>query len=266
MFHNELDLLEIRMEELWDIVDKFVITEATTTFQGDPKPMYYQENIDRFKKYQDKIIHYIVPNPLPKGRPFLSERIQRNYYQRVLEYNDNDILIIGDLDEMPKASTLKKYIGLLESGEQYLLLLYLSMHHYYVNYVHAEYKWMYGPTAVIGLALRSCPTSHYRKKVGMRKARGGVKVYDAGWHFSFVGKLDHIKEKIDACSYKSLVYTCLDSTDLITRINTGDSFLYDLSGALHSFKLTLNNDIELPKYLMDNKERFSHLFYQGDVK
>ena len=28
MFYNELDLLEIRIEELWDVVDYFVLSEA----------------------------------------------------------------------------------------------------------------------------------------------------------------------------------------------------------------------------------------------
>ncbi len=59
-FFNELDILRIRIEELKDVVDKFILVEATKTHSGNPKPLYYQEFIHEFAEYQDKIIHYVV--------------------------------------------------------------------------------------------------------------------------------------------------------------------------------------------------------------
>ena len=47
-FFNELDLLEIRLNVLKDVVDKFVLVEATRTHTGRPKPLYYEENKARF--------------------------------------------------------------------------------------------------------------------------------------------------------------------------------------------------------------------------
>ena len=44
IFFNELDLLEIRLNELNDIVDKFVIVECTETFSKNKKPLYYNVN------------------------------------------------------------------------------------------------------------------------------------------------------------------------------------------------------------------------------
>jgi beta-1,4-mannosyl-glycoprotein beta-1,4-N-acetylglucosaminyltransferase len=60
MFFNELDLLELRLNILDPYVDYFVISEATITFSGKAKPLYYLENKIRFKKFEDKIIHNIV--------------------------------------------------------------------------------------------------------------------------------------------------------------------------------------------------------------
>ena len=40
-FYNELDLLELRLNILGDVVDYFVINEATITFTGKTKPLYY---------------------------------------------------------------------------------------------------------------------------------------------------------------------------------------------------------------------------------
>ena len=40
-FYDELDLLEIRLNILNDVVDYFVLSEATRTFTGKPKPLHY---------------------------------------------------------------------------------------------------------------------------------------------------------------------------------------------------------------------------------
>lgn len=59
-FFNELDLLEIRLNTLDSIVDKFILVESTLTHTGNQKPLFYAENKSRFKKFNDKIIHIIV--------------------------------------------------------------------------------------------------------------------------------------------------------------------------------------------------------------
>ena len=48
-FFNELDILKLRMHVLNDVVDKFVISEATVTFSGEKKPLYFQENREMFQ-------------------------------------------------------------------------------------------------------------------------------------------------------------------------------------------------------------------------
>ena len=44
LFFNELDLLELRLEELYDHVDIFLIVESDKTFTGKPKPLFYKNN------------------------------------------------------------------------------------------------------------------------------------------------------------------------------------------------------------------------------
>ena len=50
IFYNELDLLEIRLKTLDSVVDHFVLVEATKTHRGKDKPLYFEENKERFKK------------------------------------------------------------------------------------------------------------------------------------------------------------------------------------------------------------------------
>ena len=59
-FFNELDLLKIRLEELKNVVDKFVLVESTRTFAGRTKPLYFQEYRHEFDEYADKMIYYLV--------------------------------------------------------------------------------------------------------------------------------------------------------------------------------------------------------------
>jgi len=56
-FFNELDLLELRFNILDPYVDYFVLSEASVTHTGQPKPYYYEENKKRFAKWEHKIIH-----------------------------------------------------------------------------------------------------------------------------------------------------------------------------------------------------------------
>lgn len=56
-FYNEIDILYYRLSVLYPVVDAFVLVEATRTFRGIDKPMFYLENQERFRKFQDKIIH-----------------------------------------------------------------------------------------------------------------------------------------------------------------------------------------------------------------
>ena len=43
-FYNELDLLEIRLEVLYDHVDYFVISETNKTHSNKGKKMFFLEN------------------------------------------------------------------------------------------------------------------------------------------------------------------------------------------------------------------------------
>ena len=54
-FFNELEILEIRFNILYDVVDYFVITESPYTTMGDSKPLYYWENRDRFLNLMIKL-------------------------------------------------------------------------------------------------------------------------------------------------------------------------------------------------------------------
>lgn len=59
LMSNELDLLEIRMNELDSVVDYFLIVESNATFTGLRKETYFAQNRERFSKFQHKIVYHL---------------------------------------------------------------------------------------------------------------------------------------------------------------------------------------------------------------
>lgn len=62
-FFNELDLLELRLAELYNYVDYFVIVEADKTHSGKPKEFILEKNFSRYARWRNKIIHLKVKMP-----------------------------------------------------------------------------------------------------------------------------------------------------------------------------------------------------------
>ena len=65
-FYNELDMLELRLNELNEVVDYFVLVECVKTHANNDKELYFENNKDRFSKFLDKIIHIIVKDNIPQ--------------------------------------------------------------------------------------------------------------------------------------------------------------------------------------------------------
>jgi hypothetical protein len=80
-FGYDVDKLEIRLLELWDVVDVFVIYESGVTLVGGPKPLFFDilRKTSRFQKFQSKIIYFsATAQDLVKKIPPLGSR--RNKY------------------------------------------------------------------------------------------------------------------------------------------------------------------------------------------
>lgn len=55
LYYDEDMLLDIRLHTLADVVDRFVIVEATHSFTGIPRELHF--DITKFAKFRDKIIY-----------------------------------------------------------------------------------------------------------------------------------------------------------------------------------------------------------------
>lgn len=57
LMSNELDLLEVRLNELDSVVDNFLIVESNASFTGLPKETFFAKNRARFAKFEHKIVY-----------------------------------------------------------------------------------------------------------------------------------------------------------------------------------------------------------------
>lgn len=114
MYLNEFELLELRLNELWDIVDHFVLVESPTSHTGILKPLYFEEKKESFAPYMDKIIHVIHELPHPReisGGARAVERHQRDgALEGISDADPDDIIMISDVDEIPRAEVLQRTI------------------------------------------------------------------------------------------------------------------------------------------------------------
>ncbi len=199
-FFNELDLLEIRLEEEYSFVDKFIICESRQTFQGKDKPLYFEENKARYERFADKINHIILNNLPDSGNPWDREHFQRNHLRTaIIDAAPDDIIIISDADEIisPKALQILKFIkGFIQ--------LDMPMFQYYIN-LQAQPNGWNKPFAFSRDMLDEIPDFNFprtnQNEVFANFGDRASVINDAGWHFTYLGGADQIRTKLNSFSH-----------------------------------------------------------------
>jgi len=139
-FLNENDILEIRLNEHWNFVDKFIVVEAGQRHTGLPKPFYFDH--ERFKPYASKL-EYVkfddfdvemakYPELLaregmaPHHPDWARDGFQNNYPLKKLKElgaKDDDIVFVSCCDEIIHERAFKEAMTRFED-KQSLYLAY----------------------------------------------------------------------------------------------------------------------------------------------
>lgn len=279
-FFNELDLLEIRLNTLDAVVDKFVIAEATRTHTGKHKDLVFQLNQSRFARFLDKIIYVVVEDLISEDEvaqdkynlPWINENRQRNALRRGVENaSQDDIIMVSDLDEIPKPELVNIARICLEKGDQ-SVRFEMDFYNYYLNFKNFSYpKWTLGTVGVkysaflIGNIFRGFKCDRYTQATEndgptfnkLRFMKCSTVLRNAGWHFSFLGGIDAIQKKLAAFSHSE--FSSVPRDVLERRLLEGK----DLFGRVGvSFGVVL--DVVFPKYVVENKTKFAHLIFPVD--
>ena len=131
-FYNELDLLELRLAELYTKVDHFVIVESNQTYTSKPKPFYFEENKQRYAQWLDKIIHIKVENMPGHPDAWVNDRFQRDQiFQGIVDANADDLIMVSDLDEIVRPEA----VDYMSNSEQTLFALRMIISNFKFNYM-----------------------------------------------------------------------------------------------------------------------------------
>lgn len=259
-FFNELDLLELRLHELNDVVDVFVLSEARQTHSGKPKPLYFEENKQRFSQYLHKIKHIIVDFPETEDS-WDRERYQRDQIINVLrQCDDKDIIILSDIDEIVSAEAVKKYN--IEMG---ICAPKMRLFYYFVN-CQAHGDWVkarilpfkaIGPSTLSEFRGWRAPQSLWNTPDGVtiikREQEIDHFIENGGWHFSFLGNPDSISYKIDSyVHHVEFNETYNNKENIENSINSGS----DVFGGNIDFSFT-RIDETYPRYILENFDSLS---------
>jgi beta-1,4-mannosyl-glycoprotein beta-1,4-N-acetylglucosaminyltransferase len=277
IFFNELDLLEIRLNELNDVVDKFVLVEADRTFQNTPKLFLFEENKERFSKFLDKIIHIKLtkyPLFIPIINPFSPWKIE--FFQRdsvmkgLVNCNPNDIVLISDVDEIPNAEIIKEY---LSKGVDKIYGLKMDMFMYFLNNKlifdggsnmtkEEAQSGIWHCSALLPYKLLKKRPYKIRKIIMRTKRRGEVYeiIPNSGWHFTYVGGVRKIIEKLEAFSHTEYnLQEFKNENSIIELIKNGK----DLFGRDMEFEI-VDDKYNFPKLLktLDGRNKFADFFFK----
>lgn len=274
IFYNELDLLEIRLNILYDYVDFFLIVESTKTFTGKNKPLFYRENQERFKKFEDKIFYFVVEDcpdtfqevqhrigteknslkldilrdcletpQIPKDNSqaqWLREFYQKESMKIALSEigaNDEDICYISDLDEIwnPEIEIIPDPERIIKM-EQIVYSMYLNL--------RSSEKWT-GTYISRYSRLKISVLNHLDNP----SVTDSIFVPNGGWHFTFQGGPEMIVNKIENYGHQELNNSYIKN-GIFERYKNGS----DLLNRSHSYHIDNQN---LPKYILENRIKYS---------
>lgn len=264
--YNEKELLWLKLEEInlqlskYNYNWKMIIVENNFTFTGNSKPYYLDEWIKEpnFAKFENNIIR-IKMQGFGKEQINPSDAMKNDFIQKcaveseIEKIDENDIIVISDLDEIPDFRSIFNYFNNDLNNIDNNYTLQLKLFYYYYNC-----KAMFEDDRVV------ITKKKYFKGVSASRAgetMGVPRIWipNSGWHFSYLGGTDFVKNKISNFGHSEL-----NTPEVQANIEKNISQLTDIYGRGLSYKIIPLND-DYPEFFLKNIGKFRHNIY-NDLK
>jgi len=284
MYMNEDVVLDLRLNNLNNYVDKFIIVESVYFHNGKKKELLF--DINKFSKFKEKII-YLVLDHEPENIETIDENdtiekknskhilngMKRDFYQRNFIQNglnqckDDDIILISDIDEIPKLENFD-----LKSINNQLIFFKQKMFYYKFNLCSKCIDWfgtrackkkkLLNPQWLRNIKSKSYPVWRLDILFSKNKYTNIKIIDDGGWHFSYLNSPQEIENKLkNYAHYREYELNPLGVKNIKERINNKTS-IYNLSVDMKKSKFSLGQKLEkvdlevLPKYIKNNKHKY----------
>ena len=281
MYFDEEVVVNVRLHTLNEFVDYFVIVESRFTHKGDPRELKFDHK--KFQKFKDKIIYIIDEEVYPQTHEIKTEDSeneksvklifnasyrengQRNLIAKGLkEANDEDLILISDVDEIPKLSGLN-----FKSIKEKIILFKQDMFYYKFNLQLPDLIWtgtkackkknLISPQWLRNIKDRKY--SFFRIDTFFSKTKfTSIKIIsDGGWHFSNIKTPKEIEFKLKSYLHHREFDENPLSVDQIDKIIKNKLAIYDLKVDKIVNKIGNGNKLEkfeinkLPNYIQINQ-------------
>jgi beta-1,4-mannosyl-glycoprotein beta-1,4-N-acetylglucosaminyltransferase len=239
-YNGEAMMLAIKLNEMADWVDRFVIVEARSSFTGEPKPVHFEAQRPMFAAFEGKIEHVVVDAfPERLNSPWSREFFQRDSAARGLDgvWSPDDYVLITDVDEIIDRSAL-------EGLERDIAPIRLRFFQYFLN---CEYV-MSQPSAqaVVAKARFLARNGSSYLRLAARDREKGRELEDAGWHFSSIDAPEALAQKMRSFSHQEHAH--LDDkhfAELLEAIRNGETSVGRVRREL---------DDSFPAYVRQNRD------------
>ncbi|KAJ3291892.1 hypothetical protein HDU79_001924 [Rhizoclosmatium sp. JEL0117] len=262
MYNGEQDILEIRLNTMGPIVDKFLLAETNWTFTGKSKAFQFPGLMGTpgFTKYWDKIVHIQVDPPSSDIGNWERESHHRNrglqQALHAIDIQEGDFLVIADLDEIIRPSLLAKLKTCTGFTKPHFTPL-MPFHYFGFAYWHHRHYW---PDGKVLRWTNKLSIDKFEAQ-GLRfDHAGGVQVKDAGWHCSWCfSNMSQVMSKVQSYSHQEH-----NQPEFLTRENILNGFRhgYDLFGRTYDQFKYIEDNQDLPDYVALNRDKYEYMLYR----
>jgi hypothetical protein len=242
-YYNELDLLTLRVETLRHVVDRFIVVEGDTTHSGQPKP-YHLSDLRETGAWPFDVELYVCRVRLPRPEPnrWFPEGMQRNAIAAALLETlaqPDDQILISDVDEIPDPRNVQH-----QGGHR------MRSQVYWLNAVFPQ-PWVGTVSYNYRIFLETTPTT-----LRFAGRAGRLPLVDGGWHFTYVGGTERIRQKIHAFAHQEF-----DRPEYLTELEAQAAALADPFGrpGHHNDGRIVAVDETFPEPLQREPQRWQHL-------
>ncbi len=285
MFNQDFNALSIRLNELYDVVDIFIVVESNMTHSGLSKPLHLSQNFEIIEEFRDKVLLVSNTKKIVTRNPRVREMFQRKLIDREirkLNLSPEDFIIHSDCDEIPRANTIR---AIRDNPDSANLLLEMKNYSNYLNMScglwararvmrFSEFKSTRHARRDIFLAMALDQKRHkiplifipdfwsthrlgkYFPIIARRPQMEYVK--DAGWHFNNLYSAEEIVTKVRSSSHTELITEALISSDYIMKS-------LEEGREIYSGKKLQQEEINdyYPEYVLNNLSRFQQFIYRA---
>lgn len=236
-YYNEPEMLEFHINHVYDHVDKIIVIEGDRTYDG-------RAYKSKFNIKRDKVEHHIVKLLANPSSRWENEGLQRRSAGEIAKQYDG-IVFFECVDEIIDTFYY-------DNAKNFTSPTCLSLQNYYYYFNGKDIGDK--PNHPMPIVLPSNQITDLHTQWEQRHSFPTIP--NAGWHFSYLGGIDRIKEKLQAYSHAEN-----DNDEVKAKLEQNIKAGKDIFGREdHKFEY-VEIDNSFPAELVDNQDKYKELIH-----